>query len=116
MPSTIGKVLRQHRTTQGLSMRKAAALADLDQAVLSRIENGHRLPTDAQLAALAPVYGQDLDRLHALTAYSEFKEKHGSAPYYAECVNLLHEDAAAYHASPRRPTGGRAARSPFPCE
>lgn len=81
-------------------MRKAAALADLDQAALSRIENGHRLPTTAQLATLAAIYEHDPEALLAINAYSEFKQKHGRAPYYADCVHLLHEDAAAYRKGP----------------
>ncbi|MCC5805314.1 MAG: helix-turn-helix domain-containing protein [Opitutales bacterium] len=101
MQQTIGETLRELRKAKGLSMRRTAAAADLDQAALSRIENGRRLPTEAQLAALAAIYGQDLPKLLAINAFSEIKEKHGSAPYYADCVSLLHEDAAAYNRKPR---------------
>lgn len=77
-------------------MRKAAALADFDQAVLSRIENGHRLPNEAQLEVLARLYGQALGSLLAINAYSEIKQKHGQADYFQDCLKMLNEEAADY--------------------
>jgi len=77
-------------------MRKSAALADLDQAVLSRIENGHRLPTSAQLVILAEIYGQKLEPLLALTAYSEIKQKYGQTEYFEDCLQMLNEDSGTY--------------------
>ncbi len=77
-------------------MRKAAALADFDQAVLSRIENGHRLPTEVQLTVLAEIYGQALEPLMAINAFSEIKLKYGEAGYFADCLQLLNEDASNY--------------------
>lgn len=77
-------------------MRKAAALADLDQAVLSRIENGHRLPTATQLAVLAEIYGRPLDELLAVQAYSEIKQKYGQTEYFDDCLQMLNEDSGTY--------------------
>jgi transcriptional regulator with XRE-family HTH domain len=93
---TLGEVLREHRKAKGLSLRKAAALADLDQAVLSRIENGHRLPNAAQLGVLASVYSQPVEPLMAINAYCDIKQKYGDTGYYADCLQLLNEDAATY--------------------
>lgn len=78
-------------------MRRAAAKADLDQAVLSRIENGHRLPSEDQLTALAGIYNQNLNNLLMIKAFTEIKRKYGDAGYYPDCLQLLHEDAAVYN-------------------
>lgn len=81
-------------------MRKVAALADFDPTILSRIENGHRLPSDAQLSALAKIYHQDINHLKKLNAFTEIKSKYGHTEYFKDCLQLLNEDAAQYQRGP----------------
>ena len=40
--STVGQKLRELREQAGLSLRKAAVLADVDIAILSKMERGDR--------------------------------------------------------------------------
>jgi transcriptional regulator with XRE-family HTH domain len=56
----IGILFRQKREEKGLLIRQAAAVTELDQAIISRIENCDRLPTKEQLIKLAGLYNLDL--------------------------------------------------------
>lgn len=93
---SVGSLLKEYRKAEGLVMRKAAALADMDPSALSRIENGRRLPTASQLAVLAEIYGRPLDSLQAVLSYSEIKEKYGQSEHFEKTLQLLNEDAAHY--------------------
>ena len=58
-PSTVaalGIYLRTLRQASGQTVREVAAAANMDPALLSKIENGNRLPTQAQTTALARVF------------------------------------------------------------
>ncbi len=97
---TVGRLLREYREAKGLVMRKAAALADMDPSVLSRIENDRRQPTAPQLAVLAEIYGKPLETLRAVQTYSEIKERYGRSPYFEKTLQMLNEDAPEYGNSP----------------
>jgi HTH-type transcriptional regulator, competence development regulator len=56
----LGPLFRLKREEKGLLIRQVAAVTELDQAVISRIENGDRLPTREQVVKLAALY--DLDQ------------------------------------------------------
>lgn len=93
---TIGEALKGFREAEGLSVRKAAANADMDATVLSRIEHGHRLPTAVQLAILAKLYGQPLESLLIINTYTEIKQKYGQTEHFSETVHMLYEDSGSY--------------------
>ncbi len=93
---TIGELLRDYREAEGLAVRKAAQLADMDPSTLSRIENDRRPPTATQLAVLAEIYGKPLDRLLALRDVSEIRQKYGQTEYFAETLQILNEDSGTY--------------------
>ena len=57
LPAQIGRLVRQHRTAQKLSMRALAHTAGVSQPFLSRLENGHLLPSMSNLYALAAALG-----------------------------------------------------------
>lgn len=44
-PQTFGQRLRDHRKSQGLSLHKAADITGLSFTTISRLENGHHVPT-----------------------------------------------------------------------
>lgn len=93
---TVGSVLREYREAEGLVMRKAAALADMDPSALSRIENDRRQPTAKQLIILAEIYGKPLDELLAVQTYSEIKKKYGQMEHFEETLQMLNEDSGTY--------------------
>lgn len=61
--STTGLKLRGLREKAGLSLRKAAAMADVDVAILSKMERGERKLTKEMVIKLAEMYNSKPDQL-----------------------------------------------------
>lgn len=61
--STLGPKLRELREQAGLSLRKAAMLADVDVAILSKMERGERRLTKELVLKLAAIYNNDTNEL-----------------------------------------------------
>jgi len=89
-------VYRSSRLEKKISVRKAAAAADMDQGVLSKIENGLRLPTEEQVQRLATVYAMDPAPWLAERAVSEIQKKYGDKDYFSDCVRMLQEGSGTY--------------------
>lgn len=53
---TFGEKLRKLREERELPLRKVAAIADIDSAILSKIERGQRKPTREQVVKLAKYF------------------------------------------------------------
>lgn len=58
---TTAKLIRELREKNGLLLRQVAAEIEIDQALLSKIERGERMPTKDQIVRLAKFYKVDLD-------------------------------------------------------
>ena len=56
-----GTLLRQRRRAHGLSQRELALRAGTRQATISRIENGHEVPTVKRLDQLLTALGECLE-------------------------------------------------------
>jgi transcriptional regulator with XRE-family HTH domain len=56
-----GTLLRQRRQAHGLSQRELAIRAGTRQATISRIENGHEIPTVQRLDQLLTALGERLE-------------------------------------------------------
>ena len=56
-----GALLRQRRLCHGVSQRELALRAGTRQATISRIENGHEIPTTDRLAQLLTTLGERLE-------------------------------------------------------
>jgi len=61
--SGLGRLLRKYREEKGDTLRKVAAYLDIDSAILSKIERGHRKATRLQVEKLADYYDADLKEL-----------------------------------------------------
>lgn len=61
--STVGQKLRELREQAGLSLRKAAVLADVDIAILSKMERGERKLSKEIILKLALLYNAKSDPL-----------------------------------------------------
>lgn len=60
---TTGEYIRELRERNGLLLRQVAAEIEIDQALLSKIERGERLPTKDQVIRLAKFYKVDLNEI-----------------------------------------------------
>jgi len=72
-----GNLLRGFRHEKGKTLREIAAAAGMDSAVLSKIERGRRLPTEAQAASLARTFGIPETDLQAQRIAIDFIIRYG---------------------------------------
>ena len=57
------EILKQARIAKGFSTRKLAELAKIDQALISKFENGFRIPTKKQIQTIAFILEIELPTL-----------------------------------------------------
>lgn len=93
---SLGSRLRILREERGAPLRVVAAQLEMDSTLLSKIELGARLPTQAQAAGLARYYGLDANELEAQRLIAEFWTKNLDNPAAPLAAQLLHEEAARY--------------------
>ena len=63
---TFFTLLKKTRQEQNLKFKDLAATTGIDQALLSKFENGNRLPTEEQIALLASAYNLSVSELRKL--------------------------------------------------
>ncbi|MBL7886518.1 MAG: helix-turn-helix transcriptional regulator [Flavobacterium sp.] len=56
-------LLKKARESKSLKTRELAELTQIDQALISKFENGFRIPTEKQIKILSDVLGIDLNEL-----------------------------------------------------
>ena len=59
----LGRILKEIRKDRNIPLLSVQQRSGIDQTLLSRIENGHRLPTTEQLKLLSQIYGFDERKL-----------------------------------------------------
>lgn len=57
MTESVGKMIRRLREEKGDPLRVLAAYLQVDQAIMSKIETGHRKPSKEQVEKLAKYFG-----------------------------------------------------------
>ena len=77
----IGTMFRQKREEKGLLVRQVAAVIEVDQAIISRIENCDRLPTKEQVLKLAGLYALDQNEILQLWLSEKMVREYGDEPY-----------------------------------
>ncbi|MCD4696393.1 MAG: helix-turn-helix domain-containing protein [Bacteroidales bacterium] len=60
---TIGELIREKRAEKGLLLRQLAALLEIDQALLSKIERGERKATRHHIIKLAAIFEMNKNEL-----------------------------------------------------
>ena len=60
---TVGQIIRKKRETLGLLLRQVSAYADIDQAILSKIERNERKPTKDLIIKIAEILQIDKQEL-----------------------------------------------------
>ena len=92
----LGTQLRRLREGRALPIRVPAAAAEMDPTLLSKIENGKRLPTEAQTAALAKFFGVPAEPMHGARIAESFLREHSGHPAFAQASALIQEAAGEY--------------------
>jgi transcriptional regulator with XRE-family HTH domain len=75
----LGKWLRALRQARGVPLRAVAAEAEMDTALLSKIELGRRLPTEKQIAAFAAFFGVPPEEMEGKRIAEKFWIEHGKS-------------------------------------
>ena len=96
--------LRQIRTAAGFDQVGLARATGIDQATLSRLETGKRLPTVAQLQVLAKVLHTSMDALMgSVVTPTSPPCQPDRCPYLRELTTLMRESTERLVAAARHP-------------
>lgn len=60
---SFGDIIKQKRKNKRLLLREAAALLEIDQAIISKFERGERKPSREQVLKFAKIYKLEADKL-----------------------------------------------------
>jgi len=85
----LGRWLRELRHARGVPLRVVAAAAEMDTALLSKVELGQRLPTEKQTAALAAYFGVPLEEMEAKRIAERFWMENKDTTAARRAVKLL---------------------------
>ncbi len=96
---SLGVIFRSKREDKGLLIRQVAAVTEMDQALVSRIENGDRLPTKEQLYKLAGLYDLDLKETYSAWLAEKMVRDYGDEPLAPEAFRDAHEQVILKHSS-----------------
>jgi Fic family protein len=92
-------LLRNTRLSKQLKVKELSALTGIDQALLSKFENGVRLPTKEQLSRLALHLGLGLDELTVIWLKEKILSELQYEPLAKEALHLVQEEMAGYVAA-----------------
>lgn len=86
----LGTLFRNKREEKGLLVRQVAAVIEVDQAIISRIENCDRLPTKEQVVKLAGLYGLNQQEIISLWLAEKMLKDYGDEPYAPQAFRDAH--------------------------
>lgn len=107
-PQTFGARLRQHRKARGLSQYKVAEITGLHFTAISRLENGHNMPTAATLEKLKLIGFEATTDEIAATKHSLERRLTDLEQQMDTIIEDLLERVAALENKPREPTPSEA--------
>jgi transcriptional regulator with XRE-family HTH domain len=99
---SFGEWLRKMRDDKGVPLRTVAAATEMDQAHLSKVELGHRVPTEKQATALARYFGVESHDMEARRIAEKFRQDFADNPAAEMAVQMLND---------RPPTGSTLKRN-----
>ena len=108
---TLGEQLRRLREKADLPGWKVAAAAEMDSTKLSKIENGKRLPTAAQLAALAKFFKVPVEPLETRRLAEDMMKWYGGHPGFEAATAIVREEAGEYRVKKRSMAVGKPAKA-----
>lgn len=96
----LGDKLRRLRNEKKLPLRKVAALADIDVAILSKMERGERKLSKDIVLKLAEIYQHDADELVIMYLSEKILYEIGDEALAGQAL-LMAEESVAYHRVPQ---------------
>jgi Fic family protein/DNA-binding XRE family transcriptional regulator len=89
-------LLKSARETKGLKTREVAQELGIDQALISKFENGSRKPTKEQVARLANFLGIDYETLMVAWLKERILYEIGNDDFAVKAMNMVQEERAVY--------------------
>lgn len=109
--TSLGVWLRRFRVDRKLPLRVVAAAAEIDSTLLSKIELGKRLPTEAQAEAVGRFFGIPAVEMRARRLAEKFRGEKQKARVTHRALEILRAEMLSTADSGRGPRhGARAAR------
>lgn len=94
---SFGKQIKELRQSKAKLVRKVAADLDIDQSVLSKLENGLLFPNATLIEKIAKYYHVSLDELKTLLYADKIMSQYATYPHADKVINLVRERLAEYH-------------------
>jgi transcriptional regulator with XRE-family HTH domain len=88
---SLGVIFRLKREEKGLLIRQVAAVTEMDQALVSRIENGGRLPTKEQLNKLVTLFDLNIKDTFPIWLAEKMIRDYGDEPYAPEAFREAYD-------------------------
>ena len=92
----VGEMFRDLRKQRKEPMRVVAAAVGIDSTLLSKIERGDRLPTDAQLTSLAAYFKVPVDGLVAQVIAERIIADYGETSATLQAIKIVKERLSGY--------------------
>jgi transcriptional regulator with XRE-family HTH domain len=89
----LGNWLRELRHARGVPLRVVAAAAEMDTALVSKVELGQRLPTEKQTIALAAYFSVPLEEMEAKRLAEKFWIENKDNPAAGIAATLIKRKA-----------------------
>ena len=93
---TIFQYIKENRQAKSLKIKDLAALLAVDSSLISRYENGDRLPTKAQLNLLVAQLDLDFKTAQVFWLKAKIYELFSQEAYIDEAINMVQEEYANY--------------------
>lgn len=87
--------LRSLREQREVPLRVVAAAVKMDSTLLSKLELGGRLPTDAQAHALSRYYKIPAEEMRRRVVASRILQQFGDDPALHDAISLVREETGA---------------------
>lgn len=91
------EVIQKARKTKGIRSRELANLLGVDQSLISKFENGKRLPTESQLVQISNILSINLDDLMKAWLMEKVLSEVKQYAFADEVLTMVQEELASYH-------------------
>ena len=98
---SFGQKIRTFRKAKAKLLRQAAADLEMDQATLSKLENGILLPNTRMLQKLSEYYAVPLEELKTLAHAEKIVRDYGHYEQIQEVIGLVKELLESYEPKPK---------------
>ena len=98
--NSFGTRLKELRKAKNCLLRKVAAELDMDQSILSKIENGLIFPNNNLIEHIAKYYNRPIDELQILLYADKIMTDYGHYPHAQTVISLVKERLSEYDTNP----------------